>query len=132
MCIRDRPGTIAYAAACAKEILGDIPEYMEIWVSGNILKNVKSVIIPNTGNLKGVAEAAFCGIVGGNPKRKLEVLNTLTANDADTVRKLVREESTYSIHPVSYTHLDVYKRQVRGYMTMRSPVSWEVLRMGIW
>lgn len=35
------PGTIAYAAACAKEILGDIPEYMEIWVSGNILKNVK-------------------------------------------------------------------------------------------
>ena len=92
------PGTIAYAAACAKEILGDIPEYMEIWVSGNILKNVKSVIIPNTGNLKGVAEAAFCGIVGGNPKRKLEVLNTLTANDADTVRKLVREESTYSIH----------------------------------
>lgn len=92
------PGTIAYAAACAKEILGTVPDYMEIYVSGNILKNVKSVIIPNTGNLKGVAAAAFCGIVAGNPKRKLEVLNNLTAKDVEKVRRLVQEECTYSVH----------------------------------
>lgn len=92
------PGTIAYGAACAKEVLGEIPEHMEVWVSGNILKNVKSVIIPNTGNLKGVAEAAFCGIVGGNPKNKLEVLQGLTKHDVDKVRDLVKEKSTYEIH----------------------------------
>ena len=92
------PGTIAYAAACAKEILGAIPNHMEIYVSGNILKNVKSVVIPNTQNLKGIAEAAFCGIVGGNPKRKLEVLNTLTMADVEMVRKLVAEENMYDVH----------------------------------
>lgn len=92
------PGTIAYAAACAKEVLGNIPRHMEIWVSGNILKNVKSVIIPNTGDLKGVAQAAFCGIVGGNPQNKLEVLSALTEKDVDIVRELVNETSTYQIH----------------------------------
>ncbi|NCB91009.1 MAG: serine dehydratase subunit alpha family protein [Clostridia bacterium] len=91
------PGAIAYAAACAKEVLGSIPEHMEIWVSGNILKNVKSVIIPNTGDLKGVAEAAFCGIVGGNPRRKLEVLNSLTPKDVEIVKSLVEEKDTYAI-----------------------------------
>lgn len=62
------PGAVALAAACANEALGCSFEHMDIQVSGNMLKNVKSVSIPNTGGLKGVAAAALCGIAGGSAK----------------------------------------------------------------
>lgn len=92
------PGTIAYAAACAKEVLGTAPAHIDIWVSGNMLKNVKSVIIPNTGDLKGIAAAAFCGIVGGDPRHKLEVLNTITNKEVEAVRKLLEIDGMYTIN----------------------------------
>lgn len=69
------PIAIAYCAAVARETLGHIPEEVEIVVSGNIIKNVKSVIIPNTGGLKGVEAAAAAGIIAGDSTKKLEVIS---------------------------------------------------------
>lgn len=86
------PGAVALAAACAKEALGCSFQHMDIQVSGNMLKNVKSVSIPNTGGLKGVAAAALCGIAGGSPDRKLEVLSTLTKEETDRVRSMLEEK----------------------------------------
>ena len=64
------PISVAYAAALARQTLGAMPERVEISVSGNILKNVKSVIVPNTGGLKGVSAAAAAGIAAGDASRK--------------------------------------------------------------
>ncbi len=75
------PIAVAYAAALARKTLGALPTRVHIAVSGNILKNVKSVIVPNTGGLFGVSAAAAAGIVAGNAEKKLEALTALT--DAD-------------------------------------------------
>ena len=58
------PIAVAYCAAKAKEALGAIPDKIEIKVSGNILKNVKSVVVPNTDGLVGVEASAAAGIIG--------------------------------------------------------------------
>lgn len=80
------PIAIAYAAALAKNALGAMPERVEITVSGNILKNVKSVIVPCTSGLKGVASAAAAGIVSGRHERKLEVLADITPSEIEQVK----------------------------------------------
>ena len=68
------PIAVAYAAAKLRETLGAAPERILVEVSGNILKNVKSVIVPNTGGLKGVQAAVAAGIVAGDPSRELQVI----------------------------------------------------------
>ncbi len=80
------PIAIAYAAALAKNALGQLSERLEITVSGNILKNVKSVIVPCTGGLKGVIAAAAAGVVAGRHDRKLEVLSGLTQSDIREIK----------------------------------------------
>lgn len=72
------PIAIAYAAARAKQVLGTRVDQVIIEASDNIVKNVKSVIVPNTGGLKGPAAAAAAGIVAGNPDRALEVIADVT------------------------------------------------------
>lgn len=72
------PICLAYAAAKAKEILGDMPDKVEILASGNIIKNVKSVIVPNTNGMKGLKASVAIGIVGGNPDKELEVIAQVT------------------------------------------------------
>ena len=72
------PIAIAYAAATAREVLGSTPSRMHIFVSGNIVKNVKSVIVPHTGGLKGIEAAAAAGAVAGRAGEKLEVLSAVT------------------------------------------------------
>jgi L-cysteine desulfidase len=68
------PVSIALAAARAREVLERYPERVLIEVSGNIIKNVKSVVVPNTGGLKGIKAAAAAGIVAGKAEKKLEVI----------------------------------------------------------
>jgi len=72
------PIAVAYAAAVAARELGVLPEAVDICVSGNIIKNVKSVIVPNTGGLHGLAAAAAAGIVAGDPESKLLVISKVT------------------------------------------------------
>ncbi len=81
------PIAVAYAAAVASETLGTTPERVEISVSGNILKNVKSVIVPNTGGLKGIPAAVVAGIVAGGSEHKLELLSGLTDGDRARIRE---------------------------------------------
>lgn len=83
------PIALAYAAAKAVEILGTFPENMEVSCSGNIIKNVKGVKVPNSGGLKGVEAAVILGALGGDPARKLEVLETVTENDRQRTRELL-------------------------------------------
>ena len=66
------PIAVAYAAAMARDLLGSMPVRMEVNVSGNILKNVKSVVVPNTGGLRGIQAAAAAGAAVGQAERELE------------------------------------------------------------
>ena len=68
------PIAIAYAAALARETLAQLPEKVDIQVSANIIKNVKSVVVPHTGGLRGIEAAAAAGIVAGDSKAELEVI----------------------------------------------------------
>jgi L-cysteine desulfidase len=68
------PVAVAYAAAKARETLGKMPDKALIEVSSNIVKNVKSVTVPNTGGLKGLKAAVAAGIIAGRADKKLEVI----------------------------------------------------------
>ncbi len=75
------PIAIAYAAALMKKTLGALPERMQVCVSGNILKNAKSVVVPGTNGRKGIAAAAAAGVVAGGSERLLEVIDGITQAD---------------------------------------------------
>lgn len=83
------PIALAYAAAVARRTLGELPDRVVIGASGSIIKNVKSVIVPNTNHLKGIPAAAAAGIVAGNPDRELEVISEATAEDADRIKEFL-------------------------------------------
>ena len=72
------PIALAYCAAKARSVLGCLPDRVDIEVSGNIIKNVKSVTVPNTGGLKGIPAAAAAGIVAGREEAALQVLSQVT------------------------------------------------------
>lgn len=73
------PIAIAYAAAKARQTLGTLPERLLVEASGNIIKNVKSVVVPHTGGLRGIPAAAAAGTVAGEADAELEVLAHVTA-----------------------------------------------------
>jgi L-cysteine desulfidase len=88
------PIAIAYAAAKAKEVLGFMPEKVIVEVSGNIIKNVKSVIVPNTNRLKGIEAATAAGIVAGRAGKKLEVISDVTEKEKEMIKEYI---NTYPI-----------------------------------
>lgn len=94
------PIAIAYCAAKARNLLCSMPKRVEIWVSGNIIKNVKSVVVPNTGGMKGIKAAAAAGIVAGDSEKMLQVI----CNVCDEQRVKIKEflEKT----PISVDKLD--------------------------
>ena len=81
------PIAIAYGAAKAREILGTMPETVTVEASGNIIKNVKSVVVPNTNGLKGIEAAAAAGIVAGQADKILEVISEVSQDDKDAIRR---------------------------------------------
>ena len=85
------PIAIAYAAATARAVLGDLPSKLLVECSGNIIKNVKGVTVPNSGGLKGINVAATLGVVGGNPEEKLNTLQNVTPADIEKTKRLVSE-----------------------------------------
>lgn len=86
------PIAIAYAGSIAREHLGCLPERVEIEVSGNIIKNVKSVIVPNTGGLRGIEVAAAAGIVAGDAAKELKVISEVSTEAVAVIHKFL--EST--------------------------------------
>ena len=85
------PIAIAYAAAAARDVLGEFPEQIRIACSGDIVKNAKSVEVPNSGGLFGIDAAAVLGVVGGKAELKLEVLSRITPEAAEQASKLLKQ-----------------------------------------
>ncbi|MDC7288398.1 L-serine ammonia-lyase, iron-sulfur-dependent, subunit alpha [Blautia schinkii] len=85
------PIAIAYASAKAVQVLGEFPDTIEMSCSGNIIKNVKGVTVPNSGGLKGIDVAAILGAVGGNADKALEVLESITPEHIERTKELVEK-----------------------------------------
>ena len=86
------PIALAYASAECRKLLGDLPEKVTAECSGNIIKNVKSVIIPNTGGMKGIEAAVAAGMIGGDASRGLEVLSAVREEDLPSIREYIAEK----------------------------------------
>ncbi|MBQ7391669.1 MAG: serine dehydratase subunit alpha family protein, partial [Clostridia bacterium] len=87
------PIAIAYAAALMRDALGDIPTEVEIMLSGNIIKNVKSVIVPATGGMHGIEAAVAAGIISGRFDLKLELLSVMGEDDRILLRSYLKKTS---------------------------------------
>lgn len=85
------PIALAYGAALAAAALGRPVEHLHVRCSGNIVKNVKSVAVPNAEGLKGVEAAAILGLLGGDPNKRLEVLESVTHEDVERARALIAQ-----------------------------------------
>lgn len=86
------PIALAYASAKARETLGEFPEFIEAHCSGNIIKNVKGVRVPNSGGLKGVETAVILGALAGDSDKKLEILESITEKDRLDARELLDKD----------------------------------------
>ena len=101
------PICLAYAAAKAREVLGSLPKRVEIKASGNIIKNVKSVIVPNTKGMKGLKASVAAGIVAGNPDKALEVIAEVTPEQKLQIVKFL-DDTLMTIVPLNViAQLDV-------------------------
>ena len=85
------PIAVAYCAAMARKTLGAAPDRVVVEASGNIIKNVKSVIVPNTGHLRGIPAAAAAGIVAGNADKQLEVIASVTKEEQESIRVFMEQ-----------------------------------------
>lgn len=79
------PIAVAYACAKARALLGCLPERVDLVVSGNIIKNVKSVVVPNTGGRKGLKASVAVGVTAADESRELECLSRLTDEDRTAI-----------------------------------------------
>ena len=94
------PIALAYCAAKAREVLGALPDRVVIGASGSIIKNVKSVIVPNTDHMKGIPAAAVAGIVAGDASRELEVIAAVDPED------IPRMSAYLETTPITVDHVD--------------------------
>lgn len=108
------PIAIAYVTAKAVQVLGEFPEQIEMSCSGNIIKNVKGVTVPNSGGMKGIEAAAVLGAVGGDADRELEVLESVTPEHIERTRKLMEEKICSCRLAEGVENLYVTARLVRG------------------
>ena len=94
------PIALAYCAAKAREVLGAMPDKVVVGASGSIIKNVKSVIVPNTDHMKGIPAATVAGIVAGDPSKELEVIAQVTPEQIADMRAFIERV------PVTVEHVD--------------------------
>ncbi len=93
------PIAIAYAAALARKVLGEDVVSVDVYASGNIIKNVKSVVVPNTNGKKGILVAAAIGICGGNSDKELEVIANVKKEDILKMEKFL-ENTEMNLHRI--------------------------------
>ena len=98
------PIAIAYAAAKAREVLGALPTEMTVEVSGNIIKNVKSVVVPHTGGLRGIVSAAAAGAVAGQANRELEVISDVTDKQIEDIKEYL-QSATIEVRHAETPHI---------------------------
>ena len=99
------PISIAYAAAKAREILAETPISALVEVSGNIVKNAKSVTVPHTGGMRGIKSAFIAGLVAGNAKAELEVIANVTNEQIEQMKSLV---NTFDVEVVTPENARVF------------------------
>lgn len=108
------PIALAYAAAKARKILGTLPDRVLLQVSGSIIKNVKSVIVPNTGHLKGMPAAAAAGIIAGDSDLELEVIASVSEEKKDEIREFLNHVQI-DIEHIDYGHVfDIIVTEYKG------------------
>lgn len=95
------PIAIAFAAARAQELLGEKAISAHVAASGNMIKNVKSVIVPNTNGMKGIEVACIAGLIAGDASKKLQVISQVTDAQKEEIRKLAATANfcTVSLYP---------------------------------
>lgn len=98
------PIAIAYCSAKARAALGCIPDRVKIQVSGNIVKNVKSVIVPNSGGGKGIETAAALGIIAGKEELGLEVLSSVTKEQKEALKDYI-QKTQFNVYPLETNYL---------------------------
>ena len=112
------PIALAYAAAKAREILGSIPDKVVIEASGSIIKNVKSVIVPNTNHLKGIPAAATAGIIAGRAEKELEVIAQVTESEIEHIKVVHADNGiTFDIIVSVYKGSSYAKVRIANYHT---------------
>lgn len=108
------PIALAYAAAKAREVLGCIPDRVLIEASGSIIKNVKSVIVPNTNHLKGIPAAAAAGIVAGKAEKELEVIAEVTEDEIAGMKTFLETTPVNVVHIDSGITFDIVVTEYKG------------------
>ena len=113
------PIAVAFCAAKAKEALGMMPEKVDVKVSGNIIKNVKSVVVPNTGGLAGMEVAAAAGIAFGKAEKELECIAEATEEDKERMRQLLKD-AAFTVAPTYGTEVleIIIKLEAQGHTSM--------------
>ena len=101
------PISIAYAAAKAREVLADMPISALVEVSGNIVKNAKSVTVPHTGGMRGIKSAFIAGLVAGNAKAELEVIANVTDEQIEEMRAAVETFDVEVVTPENARIFDI-------------------------
>lgn len=92
------PIAIAYGAAIARETLGAVPDRVVVEASGSIIKNVKSVIVPNTDHQRGIPAAAAAGIIAGDASRGLEVISGTTKEQIEQMKEFIEHTDMLPQH----------------------------------
>ena len=108
------PIAIAYAAAKARQVLVEFPDTIEMQLSGNIIKNVKGVTVPNSGGLKGIDVAAVLGVVGGNADKALEVLEEIRPEHIEKTKELVEKNICSCTLVEGVANLYIVARVIKG------------------
>ena len=108
------PIALAYAAAKAREILGSIPDKVVIAASGSIIKNVKSVIVPNTNHLKGIPAAATAGIIAGRAEKELEVIAQVTESEIEQMKQFLQTADIKVVHADNGITFDIIVSVYKG------------------
>jgi len=107
------PIAIAYVSAKAVEVLGNEPDSIDVYVSGNMIKNVKSVLIPNSGGMVGIEAATALGAIAGDANDELMVISNLDENDILKVKKYLITSKINIIH--DKTDVKLYVKIVAKY-----------------
>lgn len=108
------PIALAYAGAKAREVLGDIPDKIVIEASGSIIKNVKSVVVPNTGSLKGIPAAVGAGVILGDASKKLEVLSGVNEDEIPKISQYINTAEIEVKHLKSRFNFDIILTAEKG------------------
>ncbi len=121
------PIAMAYAAARARQVLGRQPDKVRIFVSGNIIKNVKSVVVPNTGGLHGMAAAVCAGIVAGDARKELQVISNVSQEQHAAIKACLDtldldiqpaySDLVFDIDVIEYAGNDCVRLRIVGHHT---------------